>query len=197
MEEESAHQISEGVQALITIQHAVALGATVMNNKRVLQGTMKVKVFGAKGEFREVRLLIDSGSNVSYIREDLVQEQKLQHSGKRVFRTEVFGGGSEICTRRQYQVKIEGLPRGVRSEIVQLPLYSAPLICEGLGPIPVSPWIKKLLKLNVVLTDIHAESNKIDVLIGANLLYPCPIGRKGMAVAKYDHKSLATSTISF
>lgn len=52
-EDESVEQIVDGVQALTTIQHAVALGATCLDEKRVLLGTMKVKVFSEKGDFRE------------------------------------------------------------------------------------------------------------------------------------------------
>lgn len=110
--------------------------------------------------------------------------------GKGVFSTEVLGGGYEVSARKKYEVKIEGLPRGVPSEKVQLPPFSAKLICDGLGPIPVGPWIRKLLKLNVVLTDCHAESNKIDVLIGANLLAKLCTGK----VIHLNEEIMATET---
>lgn len=189
-EDESVSQITDGVQALTTTQNVMTMKASNKEEKLVVRGTMKVKVFGAGHKYRVARLLIDSGSDISYIKEDLAKELELKSVGKRLFSTEVFGGGCEIGDRNQYDVKIQGMPREGESQVVQLPLFGAKVICEDCDPIPIGPWIRELLKLNVTLTDTYDDPRHIDILIGSNLLGRLISGR----VIKLNQSVVCTET---
>ncbi|OXA45863.1 hypothetical protein Fcan01_19012 [Folsomia candida] len=103
---------TDGVKTMTNIQPTVAMKTSTNEDKVVLRETMRVKVSGNKNQYREARLLIDSGSDISYIREEFAEELHLTPIGKKVLTTEVFGGGYDVCERKQYNVKLEGLPAG-------------------------------------------------------------------------------------
>ncbi|OXA61675.1 hypothetical protein Fcan01_02114 [Folsomia candida] len=184
--------VTDGVKTMTNIQPTVAMKTSTNEDKVVLRGTMRVKVSGNKNQYREARLLIDSGSDISYIREEFAEELHLTPIGKKVFTTEVFGGGYDVCERKQYNVKLEGLPAGknMLKKTEEVPLFSARTICGDCAPIPVGPWIKDLLKLNVVLTDTYVDSHNIDILIGSNLIGRLVTGK----MVKLNTSVIATET---
>ncbi|OXA41549.1 uncharacterized protein LOC110860058 [Folsomia candida] len=183
--------VTDGVKTMTNIQPTVAMKTSTNEDKVVLRGIMRVKVSGNKNQYREARLLIDSGSDISYIREEFAEELHLTPIGKKVFTT-VFGGGYDVCERKQYNVKLEGLPAGknMLKKTEEIPLFSARTICGDCAPIPVGPWIKDLLKLNVVLTDTYVDSHNIDILIGSNLIGRLVTGR----MVKLNTSVIATET---
>lgn len=105
--------MTEGVKTMVVSQpSALAMGVSSKQDKIVLRGTMQVKVLGPNNEVRNVRVLVDSGSDISYIQRKLADDLKLKPVGKRMFQTEVFGGGDEIAERKEYSVKIQGINGG-------------------------------------------------------------------------------------
>lgn len=172
-EDQSVQELAADVQTLTT-SHTSALSKKTMSeeDKIVLRGTLLVKVFGPNNKMQRARVLIDPGSDASYIRQDLANTLKLKPSGKRMFHTEVFGGRMEVCERNEYLVKVGGLSGGSET----LNMFSEVKICGECGPVPQGPWIQKLMKMKVYLSDTY-DSGEIDILIGADHLGSIQTGR--------------------
>jgi len=131
---------------------------------RILRGTIQVRVIGPNRRHRTVRVLIDTGSDVSYIQKSLAKDLQLQPIGRRIFQTEVFGGRSEVSERDKYLVKIQGINGGEE----ELQMFSEEQICGNCDSIPGGPWLKKLSELKVCLTDVHTKPSDIEILMGCN-----------------------------
>lgn len=177
-EEKAVQEITAGISSTL---------ATVSRREKiVLRGTMHVKIMGPDNKPREVRALIDSGSDVSYIKGKVAESLKLKPIGKKLFHTEVFGGGVEIKERKEYLVRLHGV-NGGRED---LNMFSENQICGDCAPIPQGPWIKELIKMKVFLSDTYADSAEIDVLIGSNHIGRIITGK----IVKLNNSITATET---
>lgn len=151
-------EVTEGVKAMLASHPE---GKTI-----VIRGTMQANVRGPNNKFQRVRVLIDSGSDISYINSKLATDLKLKELRKQMFQTQVFGGGVEILERTEFQVHLQGINGGEE----KLNMFSETNICGNCDPVPYGPWVKELMKRKVFLTDLTEESGPIDLLIGCNQL---------------------------
>ncbi|OXA62059.1 hypothetical protein Fcan01_00716 [Folsomia candida] len=164
------------------------MGVSSKQDKIVLRGTMQVKVLGPNKEVRNVRVLVDSGSDISYIQRKLADDLKLKPVGKRMFQTEVFGGGHEIAERKEYSVNIQGINGG--KENLQMQMFSQEYICGVCDPVPYGPWVNELMKMKVYLTDVASDPSEIHILLGSNHIGRILTGR----MAKVSPTIIATET---
>ncbi|OXA63406.1 Junctophilin-3 [Folsomia candida] len=184
---DGVHEVTEGVKTMVVSQpSALAMGVSSKQDKIVLRGTMQVKVLGPNNEVRNVRVLVDSGSDISYIQRKLADDLKLKPVGKRMFQTEVFGGGHEIAERKEYSVKIQGINGGKEN----LQTFSQEYICGVCDPVPYGPWVNELMKMKVYLTDVASDPSEIHILLGSNHIGRILTGR----MAKVSPTIIATET---
>ncbi|XP_035714888.1 uncharacterized protein LOC118438545 [Folsomia candida] len=173
-ESDEMKEVTEGVRTMVSSQpRMLTLESSSSDPKIVLRGTMQVKVTGANNQEKTVRILVDSGSDVSYIKSSLARELKLKAIGKRVFQTEVFGGNFEISQRTEYAVQLKGINGGE----TKFNAFSEDKICGVCNPIPHGPWVTELRKLNVYLSDVASEPSEIHILIGSDQIGRLLTGR--------------------
>lgn len=117
---------------------------------------------------RQVRALLDTGSQRSYIRKNIVKELNLD-----VIRTErvghtLFGGiEKEVSAHRCIEFEISALDHSFKINVKAL---EQERLCGILPKVKDEELIRKLHKLNIELTDTMSDINDISVLIGADYL---------------------------
>jgi len=110
---EAVTSSSGEVKAMIASQSNVITPKSSTEQNTVLRGTMQVRVKGANDQELTVRVVVYSGSDVSYIKRELAGKLNLNPIGRRVFQTEVFGGRLEHSERHEYSVQLKGMKQGI------------------------------------------------------------------------------------
>jgi len=102
------------------------------------------------GKSKDVRAMIDSGADKSYIKESLAQDLRLPVIGKEVLNHNVFGGvstGAEYHTVYELKLKIKMAPNSkLDSNSVKLEVRSQEKICGTIRRVPTGPWMEELRK---------------------------------------------------
>ena len=120
-----------------------------------------------------VRILFDSGSQRSYITDELCDKLNLRVEGKENLNLNTFGSNryrKQSCTR--VKVRIEIMDRN----FVEITALSHPVICSPVkSPVNVNKYTH-LLGLELAdSSDVNASDN-IDILIGANFYHEFVLG---------------------
>lgn len=139
--------------------------------KTVLLQTAKARVYNPSSSSqpaRELRVLLDSGSQRSYITERARSLLKLDSEGEQRLSIATFGSTREdpkVCAVVKIGMELKGYPHLYPS------LFVVPMICEPLVGQPISECIKGNQHLtSLELADL-AESGStlaVDILIGSD-----------------------------
>ena len=144
----------------------------------ILLMTASALISGAVAE-KKTRLLLDGGSQRSYIRKDLADELGCQCVGKEKLQISTFGEKSgTVSDLPIMEVVIKSLHQNTENTI---DLISTEKLCSALELIPNGPWIQELQNYGIELADgvqkYDCEKEKIDIIIGADHIWKFLTGR--------------------
>ncbi|KAL1448295.1 hypothetical protein WDU94_003587 [Cyamophila willieti] len=115
---------------------------------------------------RIARLMIDTGSQQSYILEQTAQSLGYTPTGQEAMRHALFGGSvTNTQIHNMYNVEIENLDGTFMCELV---LFGQNQICSEIPSLPPGPWLSELKQLSIELSDAQHPRTTIDILIGAD-----------------------------
>ena len=141
----------------------------------VLLQTLMVKVHGQSGE-KTARILLDSGSQRSYIRSSVTESLDLEPIGVEWLSQTVFGGSTSAAVRHcRYKFAVSSVKGNVRREIEALDQNT---ICGKLPRLRNGPWLKELEEKGVWIPDFGEDTPEIDILIGSDWYGELLTGRK-------------------
>lgn len=129
--------------------------------------TLWVRVAGVKGH-KNVRVLLDCGSQRSYILESLAVELGLPIVSKGNVALALFGGSrTEPKLHNKYRVKLcSAGPRGYAP--LEFEFLDQNVICGDIPRVTGGPILKELKRNNIWLSDIGSDYPKIEILIGSD-----------------------------
>ncbi|GBN41803.1 hypothetical protein AVEN_118136-1 [Araneus ventricosus] len=128
--------------------------------------TSKEKIISDKKEV-SVRIILDSGSQRSYILKSLAEEMAYIPVRNETLVHSLFGGvKSQKFEHTCYKVRLRGAQNNFACNFEELDQLS---VCNDVTPVNAGPWMKKLQEMNITLTDISEKSQSDQVLIGADL----------------------------
>ena len=122
----------------------------------------------ANGKEMNVRLLIDTASQRSYISNNVaksmmyapLEEMNVAHS--------LFGGvTTDVRKHKKYEIGVASL-KGKFS--CKLEVLGQDVICEKILPVSRGPWLKELKSLRIDLTDVSQTYEQVHILIGADMI---------------------------
>lgn len=123
-----------------------------------------------------VRLLIDTGSQQSYILEQTAQSMGYTSSGQEAMKHALFGGSiTNTHIHNKYCVDIENLEGTFLCNLV---LFGQTQICSQISSLPSGPWLNELKQHSIELSDVQHPRTTIDILIGADVAAKLWTGRK-------------------
>lgn len=148
-------------------------------NQAILLQTAQAGVFNPNDVQRSknVRIVLDSGSQRSYITEQLKMDLSLQPNGEQSMSIMTFGA-SDKALRRCEIVDICIAVRG--GETRQLTLYTVPIICKPLVCQPISlcqASFKHLAGLPLADQSDGKDHLEVDILIGSDLYWSLLTGK--------------------
>ena len=124
----------------------------------------------------KVRLILDSGSQKSYISERARELLQLETTGRQSLAIATFGsskGSEKVCPIVSVSVCLRGYPS------MPLTLYVMPTICEPLVGQPISVCVKQyphLMGLELADSVESGSSMPVDVLIGSDYYWQLVTG---------------------
>ncbi|UYV75673.1 hypothetical protein LAZ67_13000972 [Cordylochernes scorpioides] len=118
---------------------------------------------------RRVRILLDSGSQFSYIKQSLVWSVGIERKGEITIAKSLFGGkkiGEE--KHGKFMLELENL--GNKRDVIHIEALDQRKICDAIPPLPKGDWLEKLKIKGIILSQDNFKGQEIDILIGANYL---------------------------
>ncbi|KAL1447857.1 hypothetical protein WDU94_012336 [Cyamophila willieti] len=133
----------------------------------VLLHTLIINLRNGNGNRKRIaRLMIDTGSQQSYILEQTAQSLGYTPTGQEAMRHALFGGSvTNTQIHNMYNVEIENLDGTFMCELV---LFGQNQICSEIPSLPPGPWLSELKQLSIELSDAQHPRTTIDILIGAD-----------------------------
>ncbi|KAJ8978462.1 hypothetical protein NQ317_002916 [Molorchus minor] len=134
--------------------------------------TLRVHLIG-KRSTRQVRALLDTGSQRSYILQNTAQEMGFVSTKEEKIIHTLFGGRitneqRHIC----YEVSVSGA-----GHTCSLEALDQPMICNPVPYIQEGPWTDELKALGIAPTDVIGDG-PIEMLFGADVIGKLYTGRK-------------------
>lgn len=149
--------------------------ANFNKNPRVFLQTLKAKVVSDNKE-KDIRLILDTGSQRSYILKKLAEEMKYAAIKKEKVVHSLFGGVStKEYEHSFYKIRLRDLTGKFRCNFEVL---DQNIICENVKPVGKGSWLKELAEKDIVLTDVGDADESIQVLIGADIIGKLLTGRR-------------------
>ena len=122
---QSAEEVAEqGPDATVV---AATTQGTSSKTKRILMQTAQVVAEGDVGHRQTVRVMLDTGSNQSFIRADAANLLRCRQISRDDMKVQSFGGGTIHQRLRKVQVSLTGI--GVLSRPIGIAAYEVPGIC--------------------------------------------------------------------
>lgn len=122
---------------------------------------------------REVRILLDPGSQKSYILEKTAKQLGAKPSGETKLCHLLFGGIKDVQNHSVYNIQIES-----RQAHAVVKLLGHQKICHKLPRMPKGPWLSELKEKGIFVSDVGSNEAEIEVLIGADYYASWLTGRK-------------------
>ena len=150
--------------------------------------TLRVKLYSQTRE-KIVRVIIDTGSQCSYIRSsvalelgyDVLEQQEIVHA--------LFGGVSGKCEKHDvFLIRLRNLDGSYACNFSAMDQNT---ICGSISCIKNDEWVNDLRAHKINLTDVGDKNDPIDVLIGAD------VAGKLMTGKKYDLENGLTAVETF
>lgn len=139
-------------------------------NNRVLLMTASVVIKGSKGD-KVARLLIDGGSQRSYIRNQLANSVGVSKIGSENLCLHSFG---ENSIRVKFDLVQTLLVSRVGDDSVPVNLLATDKLCAPLETIPSGSWVDELFQHGFILSDKvsdHSCPETIDIIIGSDYIW--------------------------
>jgi len=137
-----------------------------------------VRVVGPKGS-RRVRLLIDEGSQVSYIGSRTVAMTGCKSIGVELVRNTLLGGiVTDLHEENLREVKVKSLNGNLEKYWT---LREKPIVCTSLPRVTTGPWMETLKDKNINLSDlasVQVDEMDVEILIGSELRGQLMTGRR-------------------
>ncbi|UYV81575.1 hypothetical protein LAZ67_20001571 [Cordylochernes scorpioides] len=130
----------------------------------VLLPTLRVTIRG-KCKERMGRILIDTGSQRSYVLQDTAEEMGYECSKKESLRHSLFGGSNtELYEHGVYDIRLSNLDGSYGCNFEAL---SQDVICDSVPRVHQGKWMQDLSAHDIELTDLHR--GPLEILIGADI----------------------------
>lgn len=114
---------------------------------------------------KDVRILLDPGSQKSYILEKTAHELGAKSTGSAKLCHLLFGGRKEVQEHNQYEVEIENCINKFSSNMKVLGHQK---ICGQIPKMSRGPWMAELKDKKIFISDLGEDETKIELLIGAD-----------------------------
>ncbi|UYV70169.1 hypothetical protein LAZ67_7002059 [Cordylochernes scorpioides] len=118
---------------------------------------------------RRVRILLDSGSQFSYIKQSLVWSIGIERKGEITIAKSLFGG-NKIGEEKHGKFMLELENLGNKRDVIHIEALDQRKICDAIPPFPKGDWLEKLKIKGIILSQDNFKGQEIDILIGANYL---------------------------
>ncbi|UYV75610.1 hypothetical protein LAZ67_13000736, partial [Cordylochernes scorpioides] len=118
---------------------------------------------------RRVRILLDSGSQFSYIKQSLVWSIRIERKGEITIAKSLFGG-NKIGEEKHGKFMLELENLGNKRDVIHIEALDQREICDAIPPLPKGDWLEKLKIKGIILSQDNFKGQEIDILIGANYL---------------------------
>ncbi|GBN80946.1 hypothetical protein AVEN_203298-1 [Araneus ventricosus] len=155
--------------------------------------TLQVKVAGINKN-KNIRALLDCGSQKSYISRSVAAELGLSAISKETVAHTLFGGArTEPKWHNKYRVKLCSLSQYEHPDL-EFDFLDQDIICGNIPRISKGPILKELKRNKIWLSDIGSDCPKIDMLIGSDIYGKILTGASvlcaGLAVRDYNISDL-------
>ncbi|KAJ8914983.1 hypothetical protein NQ315_002507 [Exocentrus adspersus] len=141
-------------------------------NMPVFLQTLRVNLVG-KSATKQVRALVDTGSQNSYILQSTARKLGLESLKEERIVHALFGGRSTSEQRHNcYRVEVSGEEFNCSMEVLD-----QSVICKQIPHVMDGPWLEELKAMNIALTDV-VDSGPIEILFGADVIGKLYTGRK-------------------
>ncbi|UYV79284.1 hypothetical protein LAZ67_17001905, partial [Cordylochernes scorpioides] len=127
--------------------------------------TLIVKIKGPKRS-KMVRVLLDSGSQKSYIRRSLAKELDLPKVGEVKLNKFLFGG--QTTGEKAHSIFYFQLDNVDEGKAFKMEALEETIICGNISPIESGPRQWELDKKGITLTKVDNNKTEIDILIGGD-----------------------------
>ncbi|UYV70083.1 hypothetical protein LAZ67_7001725 [Cordylochernes scorpioides] len=118
---------------------------------------------------KRVRILLDSGSQFSYIKQSLVWSVGIERKGEITIAKSLFGG-NKIGEEKHGKFMLELENLGNKRDVIHIEALDQRKICDAIPPLPKGDWLEKLKIKGIILSQDNFKGQEIDILIGANYL---------------------------
>lgn len=132
----------------------------------IILQTLCVKVKGPRGT-KVCRLILDSGSQHSYICQSLVSDLNLKSVGEEELAHCLFGAETRVKRHKIFNVDLLNLRN---KNMVTLRVLDESKICGFVPKVKNVELIKELFNRGIVLTDNEKSPDEINILLGADVL---------------------------
>jgi len=172
------HKPNGEVQQVKELSNLENVESTISNlscSSKVILKTLKVKIIGMHGD-RTVRALIDDGSQRSYISKELALDLGLKLIGKEEIQHCLFTGvQTSAQTHGRYEIQLR-YPN--RNGVLKLNVLDQQRICGDIPQVTKGNWMFELRKKGIWISDISNNSEKIELLIGADSIVGLTTGKE-------------------
>ena len=155
-------------------EHTITAHTQVNCSNKVLLQTLQCVIRNGKKQ-RTVRLLLDPGSQKSYILETTARSLGVVPKGEVQLCHLLFGGVKDVQKHKMYQIEIEGM---AKRPSMRLEVLSQKQICGGIPRMVKGPWMAELKKSGIFVSDLGADEGEIELLIGSDYYAKLLTGRK-------------------
>ncbi|KAL1448563.1 hypothetical protein WDU94_013886, partial [Cyamophila willieti] len=147
---------------------AKSTSSCVVSNRidSVLLQTLVVKLLDPfEGKSKDVRVLIDTGSQRSYIVKQVAQELGYKPIDTVSVRHALFGGGvTKAVDHNVYRLKVSSVVSDYRCNFE---VMDQDKICTSVPIVPSGSWMQELAEQNIQLSD-NSTRQEVDILIGSD-----------------------------
>jgi len=142
----------------------------------VLLQTLRVIVRNGN-KSKELRILLDPGSQKSYILEKTARELGIGSKTEVKVCHLLFGGHKEAQQHNVYEVEIES-SGGRNRSCAKLKFLGHEKICDKIRRMSKGPWMSELQKKKIFLNDLGEDQGEIKLLVGSDYYPQWITGRK-------------------
>ena len=140
--------------------------ATFDRDPEVLLQTLRVTLYNGE-EKRNVPLIIDSGSQRSYITKEAATRIGYEPIAEQLLCHSLFGvESSGTVKHKKYVVHIGSLNNDYKCNFTAL---DQRVIRDDVLSIKRGPWCSEMRDLNIKLTDVDAKYNAVSIFLGADI----------------------------
>ncbi|CAG7731381.1 unnamed protein product, partial [Allacma fusca] len=117
---------------------------------------------------RQARVLVDDGSQRSYILKILAEEMNLTETGNEAMVHALFGGvKSRPVNHIRYEVPVGKLDGTYQCTLKMLDQHT---ISTAIPKVPRGPWLGELKQRKIWLSDVGSDCPEVEILIGVDIV---------------------------